>query len=112
MIEAEVVPLNDTFVYLAYQNFVQYYDEDIDFAKLLKDVAVGATCVIVCVTLSAVSGPIGTFFGAVITSEFTAATIAVGAAIDAAVSGYLAYQDGGDASYIIGHMLKWCGRWI
>ena len=116
MIEAEVVPLNDTFVYLAYQNFVQYYDEDIDFAKLLKDVAVGATCVIVCVTLSAVSGPIGTFFGAVITSEFTAATIAVGAAIDAAVSGYLAYQDGGDASYIIGHMLngvadgfKWAG---
>lgn len=55
-VEAEVVPLNDTFVYLAYQNFVQYYDEDIDFAKLLKDVAVGATCVIVCVTLSAVSG--------------------------------------------------------
>lgn len=106
VIEAEVVSLSDEFVYLAYQNFVSYYGEDIDFQKFLTDVAIGGTCIIVCVTLSAVGGPIGTFFGAVITSEFTAATLAIGAAIDAAVSGYLAYQEGGDASYIVGHMLN------
>lgn len=106
VLEAEVVSLNDEFVYLAYQNFVSYYDEDIDFQKFLTDVAIGGTCIIVCVTLSAAGGPIGTFFGAVITSEFTAATLAIGAAIDAAVSGYLAYQEGGDTSYIVGHMLN------
>ena len=106
VIEAEVTSLNDEFVYLAYQNFVSYYDSDIDFQKFLTDVAIGGTCIIVCVTLSTVGGPIGTFFGAVITSEFTAATVAIGAAIDAAVSGYMAYQEGGDASYIIGHMLN------
>ena len=106
VLEAEVVSLNDEFVYLAYQNFISYYDEDIDFQKFLTDVAIGGTCIIVCVTLSAAGGPIGTFFGAVITSEFTAASLAIGAAIDAAVSGYLAYQEGGDASYIVGHMLN------
>lgn len=106
VIEAEVTSLNDEFVYLAYQNFVSYYDSDIDFQKFLTDIAIGGTCVIVCVTLSTVGGPIGTFFGAVITSEFTAATVAIGAAIDAAVSGYMAYQEGGDASYILGHMLN------
>ena len=106
VLEAEVVSLNDEFVYLAYQNFISYYEEDIDWETFVKDVAIGATCVIVCVTLSTVGGPVGTFFGAVICSEFTAATVAVGAAIDAAVSGYMAYQEGGDASYIIGHMLN------
>lgn len=106
VIEAEVTSLNDEFVYLAYQNFVSYYDSDIDFQKFLTDIAIGGTCIIVCVTLSTVGGPVGTFFGAVITSEFTAATVAIGAAIDAAVSGYIAYQEGGDASYVIGHMLN------
>lgn len=106
VLETQVTSLNDEIVYLAYQNFVSYYDEDIDWEKFLTDVAIGGTCVIVCVTLSTVGGPVGTFFGAVICSEFTAATLAVGAAIDAAVSGYMAYQEGGDISYVLGHMLN------
>lgn len=106
VLETEVVSLNDEFVYLAYQNFVNFYDEDIDFHKFLTDIAIGGTCIIMYVTLSAAGGPIGTFFGAVITSEFTAGPLAIGAAIDAAVSGYLAYQEGGNVSYIVGHMLN------
>lgn len=106
VLETEVVSLNDEFVYLAYQNFVSYYDADIDFQKFLTDIAIGGACIIVCVTLSVAGGPIGTFFGAVITSEFSTAALAISAAIDAAVSGYQAYQEGGDASYIVGHMLN------
>ena len=71
-IEIEPVTINDEFVYLAYQNFVSYYEEDIDVAKLLKDFAVGSSVILVWFTLSTVGGPVGTFFGAVITSEFTA----------------------------------------
>ena len=106
VIETQVTTINDEFVYLAYQNFVDYYGEDVDWGQFLKDIAIGATVVIVMVTLSTVGGPIGTFFGAVVCSEFSAAAIVVGAAIDAAISGYLAYQEGGDASYILGHMLN------
>ena len=70
-IEIQQVTINDEFVYLAYQNFVSYYEEDIDVAKLLKDVAIGSTVILVWVTLSTVGGPVGTFFGAVLCSEFT-----------------------------------------
>lgn len=106
VLETDVVSLNDELVYLAYQNYVSVYGDDIDFGKLLKDVAIGSTCIIVCVTLSTVAGPVGTFFGAVITSEFSASAMVVGAAIDAAVSGYQAYKEGGDVSYIVGHMIN------
>lgn len=106
VLETDVVSLNDELVYLAHQNFVNVYGDDIDIGKLLKDVAIGSTCIIVCVALSTVSGPVGTFFGAVITSEFAASTLVVGAAIDAAVSGYQAYQEGGDLSNIVGHMIN------
>lgn len=106
LIETQVTTINDEFVYLAYQNFVDYYGEDVDWGQFLKDIAIGATVIIVMVTLSTVGGPIGTFFGAVVCSEFSAAAIVIGAAIDAAISGYLAYQEGGDASYILGHMVN------
>lgn len=106
VIETQVTTINDEFVYLAYQNFVDYYGDDVDWEQFIKDIAIGATVVIVMVTLSTVAGPVGTFFGAVVCSEFSAAAIVVGAAIDAAISGYLAYQEGGDASYILGHMLN------
>ena len=106
LIETQVTTINDEFVYLAYQNFVDYYGEDVDWGQFLKDIAIGATVIIVMVTLSTVGGPIGTFFGAVVCSEFSAAAIVIGAAIDAAISGYLAYQEGGDASYVLGHMLN------
>lgn len=106
VIETEVVSITDSMVMLAHQNFVSYYGDCFDFNEFIKDVAIGATVVVVCVTLSTVGGPVGTFFGVVITSEFTAATLAVGAAIDAAVSGYQAYQEGGDMEYIVGHMLN------
>ncbi len=106
LIETQVTTINDEFVYIAYQNFVDYYGEDVDWEKLLVDIAIGATVVIVMVTLSTVGGPVGTFFGAVIASEFAASAIVIGAAIDAAVAGYMAYKEGGDASYILGHMLN------
>ena len=105
-IEIEVVSVNDEMVTLAYENFVSYYGEDFDLSAFLKDVAIGSSVVIVMVTLSTVAGPVGTFFGAVITSEFTASALVIGAAIDAAVDGWKAYQDGGDLSYILGHMLN------
>ena len=106
VIETQVTTINDEFVYLAYQNFVDYYGADVDWEQLIKDITIGATVVVVMVTLSTVAGPVGTFFGAVVCSEFSAAAIVVGAAIDAAISGYLAYQEGGDTSYILGHMLN------
>ena len=104
--EIEVVTINDQFIYLAYENFVDYYGDDFDLSSFLKDIAIGATVIIICVTLSTVGGPLGTFFGGVICSEFSAAAICVGAAIDAAIAGYQAYQDGGDLSNILGNMLN------
>lgn len=105
-IEVEVIPINDDFITVAHENFVSYYGEDIDLKKFFIDAAVGATAVIVMVTLTTVSGGTATFFGAVLASEMSKAAVIIGAAIDAAVSGYQAYQEGGDASYIIGHMLN------
>ena len=110
VIELDLTTINDEFVYLAYKNFVEFYDADIDWAQFIKDVAIGAGVVIVMVTLSTVAGPVGTFFGGVIASEFTAGALVIGAAIDAAVSGYMAYQEGGDLSYILGHMLQGVGE--
>ncbi len=105
-IEIELTSINDEFVYLAYKNFVSVYGDDFSLKDFLVDVGVGAGCVLVVVTLSTVGGPVGTFFGAIITSQFTASAMVIGAAIDAGVSAYLAYEEGGDASYIIGHMLN------
>lgn len=105
-IEVEVIPINDDFITVAHENFVSYYGEEIDLKKFFIDAAVGATAVIVMVTLTTVSGGTATFFGAVLASEMSKAAVIIGAAIDAAVSGYQAYQEGGDASYIIGHMLN------
>ena len=90
VLELNITTINDEFVYLAYQNFVDYYGVDINWEQLIKDVAVGATVFLVWATLSTVGGPVGTFFGAVICSEFTAGALVIGAAIDAAVSGYMA----------------------
>ena len=105
-IEVEVIPINDDFITVAHENFVSYYGEDIDLKKFFIDAAIGATAVVVMVTLTTVSGGTATFFGAVLVSEMSKAAVIIGAAIDAAVSGYQAYQEGGDASYIIGHMLN------
>lgn len=105
-IEVEVIPINDEFITLAHENFVSYYGEDIDLEKFFKDVATGGAVVVVMATLTMVSGGTCTFFGAVLASEFSKNAIIIGAAIDAAVSGYQAYQEGGDASYIVGHMLN------
>lgn len=105
-IEIEVISINDEFVYLAYKNFISYYGEDFDLKDFLIDAGIGYSCILICVTLSVAGGPVGTFFGAVITSQFTTSAIVIGAAIDAAVSAYQAYEEGGDVSYIIGHMLN------
>lgn len=105
-IEVEVTSINDDFVYLAYRNFVSYYGDDFDLKDFLIDAGIGCGCILICVTLSVAGGPVGTFFGAVITSQLTTSAIVIGAAIDAAVSAYQAYEEGGDASYIIGHMLN------
>ncbi len=105
-IEVEVTSINDEFVYLAYKNFVSYYGDDFDLKDFLIDTGIGSGCILICVTLYVAGGPVGTFFGAVITSQFTTSAIVIGVAIDAAVSAYQAYEEGGDASYIIGHMLN------
>ena len=105
-IEIEVTSINDEFVYVAYKNFVSYYGDDFDLKDFLIDAGIGCGCILIYVTLSVAGGPVGTFFGAVITSQFTTSAIVISAAIDAAVSAYQAYEEGGDASYIIGHMLN------
>ncbi len=105
-VEVATVTLSDEFVYLAYQNFVSCYEDNINIKKLLIDAAIGATCVIVIVGLSYCGGPVGTYFGAIITSELSKAAVVIGAAIDAAVSGYQAYAEGGDFQYICGHILN------
>ncbi len=105
-IELQVVPLNDEMVTLAYENFKSVYEEDIDVGKLIANVAVGTVCVVVYVVLRVYGGPLADFFGIVMADQFTALSIVLGAAIDAAISGFQAYQEGGDASYIIGHMVN------
>lgn len=105
-IEMQVIPLNDQMVTLAYENFKSVYGENIDIGKLIANVAVGSVCVVVIVALSYVSGPVGTFFGAVITSELSALAVVLGVAIDAAISGFQAYQEGGDLAYVLGHMVN------
>ena len=105
-IEMQIIPLNDQMVTLAYENFKAVYGDDIDVSKLVTNVAVGSVCILVYVCLSYVSGPVGWFFGTVVLGQFSAVSIVVGAALDAAISGYLAYQEGGDLSYILGHMLN------
>ena len=105
-IEVQVIPLNDQMVTLAYENFKSVYGDNIDIGKLIANISVGAVCVVVIVGLSYVGGPVGTFFGAVITSELSAVAVVLGVAIDAAISAYQAYQEGGDAAYIVGHMLN------
>ena len=104
--EIESTSINDEFVYLAYKNFVSFYGDDFKLKDFLIDAGIGAGCFLVCVTLSAAGGPLGTFFGAIITSEFTTSAVVIGAAIDAAASAFTAYQEGGDVSYIVGHMLN------
>ena len=105
--DIEVVTINDSFVYLSYQNFINYYgDDSVDWGEFLKDVAIGATVIIVCVSLSTIGGPVGTFFGSVICSQFTAAAICVGAALDAAIAGYQAYKEGGSTEKIFSRMLN------
>lgn len=105
-IEIEFTSINDEFVYLAYKNFVSVYGDDFNLKDFLVDAGIGAGCILVYVTLSAAGGPVGTFFGAIITSQFTTSAVVIGTAIDAGVSAYMAYQEGGDASYIVGHMLN------
>lgn len=105
-IEVEVIPINDDFITVAHENFVSYYGEDIDLKKFFIDAAIGTGAVLIMVTVSLGSGGTATFFGAVLASEFTKAAVVIGAAVDAAVAGYQAYQEGGDASYIIGHMIN------
>lgn len=105
-IEIEFTSINDEFVYLVYKNFVSVYGEDFNLKDFLVDAGIGAGCILVYVTASAAGGPVGTFFGAIITSQFTTSSIVIGTAIDAGVSAYMAYQEGGDASYIVGHMLN------
>lgn len=105
-IEIDPVTINDEFVYVAYQNFVSIYGDDFSLKDFLVDLGIGAGCVLVYVTLSVAGGPVGTFFGAILTSQFTTSAVVIGTAIDAAVSAYQAYQEGGDLSYILGHMLN------
>lgn len=105
-IEIEITSINDEFVYLAYKNFVSVYGDDFDLKDFLVDMGTGASCILIYVTLSVAGGPVGTVFGAIITSEFTTSAMVIGAALDAAISAYRAYEEGGDASYIVGHMLN------
>lgn len=104
--EMEVVAINDEFITLAYENFVSYYNVDFDLEQFLTDIAIGSTIVLVYVTLSTAGGPVGSFFGAVVVSEISKSALLMGAALDAAVSAYKAYEEGGDATYIVGHMLN------
>lgn len=76
-IEVEVTSINDELVYLAYKNFVSYYGDDFDLKDFLIDAGIGCGCILICVTLSVAGGPVGTFFGAVITSQFTASAIVI-----------------------------------
>jgi len=105
-LELDVITINDEFIYLAYQNFVSYYGEDFDLGEFLLDMGIGVTAVAICVGLSTVGGLVGTFFSGVILSEFSIGATVVSLAIDMAIEGYKAYEEGGDASYIVGHMIN------
>jgi rubrerythrin len=100
-VEIEYITLNDVFVELAQNNFSSYYDSDIEWNKVMKDLAIGG--VVIGLTLSL--GPAGTYFGLVVASEYTAAAILISMALDAALSGVQAYNEGGDFSYIVGHIV-------
>ena len=65
-LEIETTSINDEFVYLAYKNFVSVYGDDFNLKDFLKNVGIGAGCIIIYVTLSTAGGPVGTYFGAII----------------------------------------------
>lgn len=107
MLEIELTTINDEFVHVAYHNFVSFYGMDIDLGKLIKDIAIATGVVVVMVSITVLtSGAMSTFFGAVLASELSQAAVLVSAAIDAAIAGYKAIQEGGDLSYVIGHMIQ------
>ena len=105
-IELQIVPMNDQLVSLAYDNFEAVYGDDINYPKLIGNIAATVVIVVVVAVVVYVTGGSATWFGAIVLKEWSKVLIgtAIGAAIDASVSGYQAYQEGGDLQYILGHM--------
>lgn len=104
-IDQQWVSIDDELVLLAEKNFKDVYGEDFDLKKFLVDLGVGTTCVIICVTLSAAGGPVGTYFGAVISDGIINSTIIM-AAIEGGIEAYKAYKEGGNITSIAGHTLN------
>lgn len=120
-IEVEVVPINDEMIQLVRKNYIDLYGDDIDLKKLFIDIGITVGVVaVICVTVILTEGTSVPILGVIAASAVEAAksvgTVAgaaqlltplvIGTALDAAVSGYSAYEEGGDFSYIAGHMLN------
>ena len=104
-IDKELISIDDEIVLLAEKNFKDVYGKDFDLKKFLIDLGVGTTCVVICASLSVAGGPVGTYFGVVISDGIISSTIIM-AAIEGGIEAYKAYEEGGDISYIAGHTLN------
>ena len=126
-VEITVVPINDEVISLVRAELIQHYGADVDIDKLLKDVLITSAVFIVDVVVTAASiiaapatGGSSTAVGTTILMAVTkvaktvldvstkaAAIIStIGMAVDAAIEGVKAYNEGGDISYILGHALN------
>ena len=104
--EIEFISLDDESFPLVEERLKSVYGDDFDTKKFLIDIGTAVGVILVYVTLSAVGGPIGTFFGAVITQGITASGAVIMAGIEGGIAAYKAYEEGGDFAYIAGHALN------
>ena len=126
-VEITVVPINDEIISLVRAELIQHYGADIDVDKLLKDVLIASAVFIVDVAVTAAAiiaapatGGSSTAVGVTVMAAITkvaktvfdvstkaAAIIStIGIALDAAIEGVKAYNEGGDITYILGHALN------
>lgn len=126
-VEITAVPINDEVISLVRAELIQNYGADVDVDKLLKDILITSAVFIIDVVVTAASiiaapasGGSSTAVGVTIVTAITkvaktvldvstkaAAIIStIGIALDAAIEGVKAYNEGGDILYILGHALN------
>ena len=105
------ITVNDQFVYLMKSDILNLYGDDVDWDKLFKDILIGAVVLGVTIACSAIPGGQAAVLVVIksvidISSKVSTIMTIVGAAIDAGIEGYKAIQEGGDLTYVLGHMLN------
>jgi hypothetical protein len=102
--DIEIVQIfpNDSFLIKFYDDFESKIPDSIDLDKLIADIAIGAAIITVYVVLSYTTGGTGGAFFSAALSQLSINSIILSAAIDAVISGYIAYKENADYEYVMG----------